>query len=482
MMSKRFFNNTLFFVSAVLLLGGCSTNQATGENQFTAFMSPAQEKQIGAEEHRKVLSEYGLYKDQNLQSYVQRIGKTVTKNTERRDVDYQFYLLDSPIVNAFALPGGYIYLTRGLMSLSNSEAEMAAVLAHEAGHITGKHSAERYSRGVATSIGASILSAVIDSSGVSQALGMGSNLYMKSYSRGQESQADTLGIRYLARSGYNTQAMPSFLSNLQASGALESKLDGASNKGNSFFSTHPATGERVSKTIAQAGLGGGVVNRDPYLRMIDGMIYGDSIAQGLIRGNVFAHPEMGFIFSVPEGYRLKNSPSQVVARARGGSVIIFDIVGNKERVNPMRFLKDIWMKGQPVTGAEKIKVHGMKAATAGITGTVNNKAAQLQLVAIQWSPTQIVRFQVVLPSNPTSAQLNSLKSSTYSFKRMNAADKRRYSPYRIKVIAAKRGDNVAKLAKRMAQDDHQKERFRVLNGMKPRDKVIAGHLYKLVVE
>lgn len=478
-MSKRFY---IFFMSAVLLLGGCSTNQATGENQFTAFMSPAQEKQIGAQEHKKVLSEYGLYKDQKLQNYVQRVGSAVTKNTERTDVDYQFFLLDRPIVNAFALPGGYIYLTRGLMSLSNSEAEMAAVLAHESGHITGKHSAERYSRGMATSIGASILSAVIDSSGVSQALGVGSNLYMKSYSRSQENQADTLGIRYLARSGYDTQAMPEFLSNLRASGALENKLDGASNQGNSFFSTHPATGERVSKTIAQAGQGGGIVNRDTYLRMIDGMIYGDSAEQGLIRGRVFAHPQMGFSFSVPEEYKLHNSPAQVIAKGTNGGMIIFDIVGNQERVNPMRYLKDIWMKGQPVTGAENITVHGMKAATAGITGTVNNKSAQLQLVAIQWSANQVVRFQVVLPSRPTSAQLNALKSSTYSFKRMNAADKRRYSPYRIKVVAAKRGDSVAKLAKRMAQDDYKEERFRVLNGLGAGEKVIAGHLYKLVVE
>jgi predicted Zn-dependent protease len=167
-------------ILCTLFFGGCSTNPATGNRQFTALMSPAQEIQIGASEHQKIVKQYGLVDDPKLKAYVEEAGRKVTVDTERPDVEYKFFILDSPIVNAFALPGGYIYISRGLLALANSEAEMASVLGHEAGHITGRHSAERYSRGVVTTLGASILSAAIGSAGASQAIGLGTNLYLSS--------------------------------------------------------------------------------------------------------------------------------------------------------------------------------------------------------------------------------------------------------------------------------------------------------------
>ncbi|MFP4097775.1 MAG: M48 family metalloprotease [Alphaproteobacteria bacterium] len=484
------FKRLFLFFTAFVFLAGCSTNPATGAKQFTAFMSSAQEQQVGAQEHEKILKEYGLYDDERLQEYVSEVGKNVTARTERPDVTYRFFLLDSPIVNAFALPGGYIYLTRGLMALAGSEAEMAAVLAHEAGHITARHSAERYSRGVATSIGASILSAAIDSSGVTQALGIGSDLYLKSYSREQESEADILGIRYLGRAGYDVNAMASFLQRLQADSALERRLAGQTgfNPLNTFFATHPATGDRVSKTVAEAraaarGEGGGAVGRDAYLRVIDGMIYGDSAAQGFVRGDTFVHPELGFIFSVPEDYRLFNSPSQVVAKGMGasnGGLIIFDIQRNAERVSPMRYLRDDWLKGQAVERAEEITVGGMKAATASLAGRFDNRNVMLQLVAVRWGDDQIARFQVVLPPNPTSSQLDALKAATYSFRKMKADEYKSYSPRRIRIVTAKDGDTVTSLSARMAVDDYREERFRVLNGLSAGQKLQPGQLYKIV--
>ncbi len=484
-MIKRFLHIFSILISAHLL-AGCSTNPATGENQFTAFMSPAQENQIGAQEHEKVMKEYGLYKDQKLQNYVNNIGQKVVQNTERSDVQYKFYLLDSPIVNAFALPGGYIYVTRGVMALSNSESELAAVLGHEAGHITGRHSAERYSRGLATTIGASILSAVIDSSGVSQALGVGSDLYLKSYSRGQENEADNLGIRYLSRSGYAPTGMTGFLKSLQADSALQARLSGsgASSGANSFFSTHPATGERVGLTISEAQkyAGQGIVNRDEHLRMISGMIYGDSAAQGFVRGQSFYHPDMGFKFSVPDGYKLINQPSQIIAKGPNNGAIIFDFAGNKEKLAPLRFLRDVWLKDQPSVVTENITINGMKAATTSLQGSANGKTVNLRLVAIQWNATQVARFQIVMPSNASNAHLSALKSATYSFDRITNAEKNSLRPYRIQVVTSRAGDSVASLSKRMVQDDYKEERFRVLNGLGAREEVVANRLYKVVVE
>lgn len=484
-MFKRFFLLSSF-IPVFCVLTGCSTNPATGENQFTALMSPQQEVQVGAQEHKKIMAQHGIYKDAELQNYVRRVGAKVVQHTERPDVRYQFFLLDSPMVNAFALPGGYIYLTRGLLALSNSEAEVASVLAHEAGHITGRHSAERYSRGVVTSLGAMILSTAIGNTGVSEALGAGTNLYLKSYSRGQESQADGLGIRYLGRSGYDPRAMAGFLSNLQADTGLEAKMAGKSaSQSTDYFSTHPATAQRVSSARAQAQSlpQGGAVNRDGYLRMISGMTYGDSADQGFARGHFFYHPSLGFKFSVPKGYKIINQPDQVVAQGKSGALVVFDLLPNKDGINPERFMSEVLLQGQQSsTSIERVTVNGMKAATTGISGSINGKTAQIRLIAVRWSKTQIARFQIAIPNGISSGELNALKSASYSFSRMSNAEKRKLRPYRIKIIAAKSGDSISKMASRMPFRDHRDERFRVLNGLRAAENIVAGRLYKIVVE
>ncbi|MGN7438885.1 MAG: M48 family metalloprotease [Alcanivorax sp.] len=483
-MIKRFFNIFALLLSTFFIVG-CSTNPATGQNQFTAFMSPEQEKQVGAQEHQKVLQEYGLYKDQKLQDYVTKVGQSVVKHTERPEVQYKFFLLDSPIVNAFALPGGYIYLTRGVMALSNSESEMAAVLGHEAGHITGRHSAERYSRGLATTLGASILAAAIDSSGVSQALGVGSDLYLKSYSRGQESEADTLGIRYLTRAGYDPNAMSGFLRSLQADSALQAKMAGVqASSANSFFSTHPDTGQRVQQTVIEAREYGqqGIVNQAEHFRLIDGMVYGDSEKQGFARGRTFYHPELGFKFSVPKGYTLTNQPTQVVAKGPNNGAIIFDFASNKQKLSPQGYMHNVWLKDAQNPTIETITINGMQAATASLQGSANGRTVTLRLIAVQWMPDQIARFHIVLPSNITRVQLDSLKAATYTFSRMTASEKAQIKPYRIKIITSRAGDSVASLSRSMPFEQYKEERFRVLNNMSATEAVVANRLYKMVVD
>ncbi|MGH1376507.1 MAG: M48 family metalloprotease [Alphaproteobacteria bacterium] len=486
MMIKRFFYIFSVFACSALLTG-CSTNPATGKQQFTALMSPQQEVQVGAQEHKKIIGQYGLYNDKNLQSYVSQVGKRVVKDTERTDVQYKFYLLDSPIVNAFALPGGYIYISRGLLALANSESEMASVLAHEAGHITARHSAERYSHSVVTSLGAMILSTAIGSSGASEALGVGSNLYLSSYSRGQENQADSLGIRYLSRSGYTPKAMSAFLQNLNADKQLDSQLDGKKgqqDKAASYFSTHPATADRVNKTVVEARQypQGGDVREEAYIRRLNGMVYGDSAKQGFVRGQTFYHPEIGFKFSVPNGFKITNQPSRVIGSSKDGTLVIFDMISNKNGYSPMRFMKDEWAKGKPVDGAENITINGMSAATSSIVGSVNGQQAHVRLVAIRWAKDRIARFQVVYPSGTSSNVLSALKKSTYSFKRLGASEKKSLKPYRVKIVTAQRGDSVGSLARKMVFDDYREERFRVLNGLAPRDGLKAGRAYKIVVK
>lgn len=469
--------------TALLPLGACSTNPATGKQQFAALMSPSQENEVGASEHQKIVQQFGLVEDKALNNYVTSIGNKVTANTERPEVKYKFFIIDSPIVNAFALPGGYIYVSRGLLALAGSEAELASVLGHEAGHITGRHSAERYSRGVVTTLGAGILSAAIGSEGASQALGVGANLFMSSYSRDQENEADTLGLRYMTRGGYAPEAVPSFLYSLQRQSQLEASLNGQSGQGFSYFSTHPATSDRVSKTKAEAGVypQGGNHSRDTHLNAINGMTYGDSAKQGFARGTDFYHPAMGFTFSVPQGFKITNQPSQVVATNNAGSVVIFDMVANKQGLSPSQFIGNVWLKEAKLQGLENITVNGLPAATASLPGTVGGKAVTIRVVAISWQG-KLVRFQMAIPNSASSALVEQLKKTTYSFRMMSASEKKSVHPYKLRLYTAKANDTVASISRRMPFDTMQEERFRILNAIGPGQDVAPGARYKIVSE
>jgi len=475
--------------AAMLLLSGCGVNPATGDRQFAALMSPAQEVRVGAEEHQKVLQTFGaMPAGDPVQQYVQQIGQRITADTERPDVQFRFFLVDSPMVNAFAIPGGYVYVTRGLVAQANSEVELAAVMAHEVGHITGRHSAERYSQSVLASLGGALLSTALDSRTATQAFGVGSNLYLSSYSRGQEHQADELGIRYLHRAGYNPEGMAWFLRNLEAQTALEQRLagrNGTENFASSFFSTHPQTGERVARAqslAAQYPPNENIVRRDEYLSMIDGIVYGDSARHGLIRDNAFYHPEIGFTFSAPSGFRLINQPEQVIATHENGAVMIFDAAGNPNNIDPATYLARHWMEGQDVQNAEQFEINGMPAATATFTGRVNNRDVVIRLIAVRWAPDTFFRFQMAVPQGAPAALAEELRRSAATLRPMSASERQQVRPYRIRIITAQAGDSAASLGARMPFRNLPEERFRTLNGMLPGAQVTAGQRYKIVVE
>lgn len=470
----------------MLILGACSTNPATGKKQFTAFMSPEREKQIGAQEHQKIIKQYGLYDDAALNAYVGAIGARVTAQTERPDIQYKFFIIDSPIVNAFALPGGYIYVSRGLLALAQNEAELASVLGHEAGHITARHSAERYSHGVVASLGSTIASIALNSAAANQALGVGSQLYLSGYSRSQENEADTLGLRYADHGNYDPYALSEFLKSLEREKQLSSKINGGSSNQASYFSTHPPTQERVNKTKREASVyddADKVAGQANYLKAIDGMPYGDSIKQGFMRHGTFYHPEMGFAITPPESYQIINQPSQIVMKDKSSqALILFDMVKNNARTNASNYLQNIWMKGENLSNAENINVNGMGAATAQFQGQVNGQPMTIRVMAIEWGQGRFARFQVAIPKQISSQSLEALKTATYSFRSLKESEKRNLKPARIRVITSDFGDTAEKLAGRQVfTDGYSLERFRLLNAMGPNEGVMAGRQYKLVV-
>ncbi len=466
------------------MIAGCSTNPATGEKQFAALMSPQQESSVGAQEHQKIMQQFGgPIKNAALQNYVSMIGQRVAKDTERPDVQYTFYVLDTPMVNAFALPGGYVYVTRGLLALANSEVQLASVLAHEIGHVTARHSAERYSHGVVTSLGAAILSAALDSKGASQALNVGSDLYITSYSRKQESQADELGIRYLHRAGYNPQAMSEFLTGLARYSAFEAQEKGQRVQQASYFSTHPQTAERAAEASAIAAsypANAGEVNGEKYLSSINGLVFGDSAEQGLVRGLTFWHPAMGFTFTVPDGYAIANNPTEVVAKDKAsGTVILFDSIGNPQNIDAATYVAQAWMKGEPLNDLKKFEVNGKRAAAASFNGTLNRQPVTVHLVAIEWKPGQIFRFQMAAAHDASAFILDGMKNTVYSLRTMTPAEQQNIHPYTIDLVTAKAGESVVSLSADQPLSLRE-QRFRALNNMRPDENVVAGRVYKRI--
>lgn len=471
-------------VFALFSVVGCSQNPVTGKQEFTGLMSEQQEQSIGAAEHQQIIKEYGgVYDHAGIQAYVNEIGQKLARQSDRPDIQYHFTVLDSPIVNAFALPGGYVYVTRGTLALANSEAELAAVLGHEIGHVAARHQASRYSQGVLTQLGATVLSAAIGMPAASQAIGLGTNLYMSSYSRDQENEADMLGVRYLDRTGYDRMAMSDFLRDMQMHQSTDAQIKGKQEKKADFFSSHPDTAGRVATSRAEAQkyppAAKPVENRDRYLSMMRGLLYGDNPSQGFVRDNTFYHPDIGFALSVPQGFNVDNKPERVAIEGREGTVLVLDMADGKGAGSAENYVSQVWLKGQ-AQSVEPLDVNGMRAATTALQGSIKNQPVNVRLLAIEYDAKSFVRMQMLIPNGVSQAAVDDLKRITYSFHRITAAEKKMAKPYQIDLVKAGAGDSVQSLATRMNVDKMQVEQFAALNGMTPAQPVVAGRMYKVV--
>lgn len=473
--------------AALLALGACSTNPATGEQSFTAFMSPQDEVRIGSEQHPKILEQFGgALDDPEIGGYVATLGARLAAVSDRPDINFTFTVLNSPIVNAFALPGGYVYISRGLMALANNEAELAGVIGHEIGHVTARHSAERYSRSVLVGLGAGILGAVTGQRAIADLANVGAGLYIQSYSRSNEFEADSLGLRYMTRIGYDPRAVADFLSSLGATTRLEAKLRGSDSDPDAFnlLATHPRTLDRVREAQEATGtLQPGRMERDTYLRKIDGLLYGDDPQQGFIRDRLFVHPVLGFEFTVPPGFILMNSSNQVVARNRGGTTISFSGAVDATGRSMAQYLGGSeWTSKLRLANLESFTVNGMDAATAATALQTQKGVVSIRLVAIRASDRQIYRFVFAGAPNALTALSTDLQRTTYSFKLLSESEAAAYKPHRLRIVQVRPGDTVDSLATRMPAGPEQRARFLVLNGLEGNEAVTPGQLIKIVTE
>ncbi len=460
-------------------------NPATGELQYTT-MTPREEARIGREEHPKVLAEFGgAYENGRLQDYVARVGERVQRVSELADQRFTFTLLDSDMVNAFALPGGYVYVTRGLLALAEDEAELAGVLGHEVGHVTARHTAQRYDRAVASQVGvlgATVLGAVLGgdlgAQIAQQVAGTAALAYVQGFSREQEFEADQLGIRYLARAGYDPSAMATFLEALERESGLRRRLEGTRERVPDWLASHPRTKDRVRQAAAAAaGRDPGRRDREAFLAAIDGMTFGDSPAQGLVQGTVFVHPVLDFRFEAPEGFTLRNTPRAVFGRGPGGRALVFDFGEAQRTSDPSGYLQNEWVARQRLQGLQRFTTADGRAGALGFGRVVyrNEPAGALLAVIETGRPRQFYRFVLLREGRLDAADARAFRATVESFRGLTAAERAAARPLRIRIHTVAPGETVESLAQRM-ELPHGAEWFAVLNpqaarGLRPGDKV-----------
>ncbi|MBM3526158.1 MAG: peptidase M48, partial [Alphaproteobacteria bacterium] len=423
------------------------------------------------------------------------VGRRLAARSEMPDIEWHYTVLNSDVVNAFALPCGYVYITRGLLALAGSEAELAGVLGHETAHVTARHTAQRIARGNAAAAGATIVGvavAVLTGSSVAaqaatQVAGAGAQTYLAGYSRDQEFQADELGVVYLSRASYDPLSMAQFLEKLQEDTRLTAELMGRPESADSFsiMQSHPRTPDRVRKAIEEAGEVGRVANprvgRDEYLRVIDGMAWGGDPDNGFVKNNVFIHPSLRFKFAVPPGFRMFNSDTAVAALGPDNARIIFDRVGRSAERSAEPLMNAL--RQSQFQNIEAITVDRLPAATgARVVQTRDGQRLDLRAVLIRGEPDTVWRFQFVTQPGVTERYGEAFRRTTYSFDQLTPQQAAAERPFRIRLVRVGPNDTQDSLARRMATTDLPLRRFQVINGLKPEDRPRAGQIVKIIGE
>ena len=470
-----------------LALSGCMTAPIPSAS---APITDSEAKQ-GAEYHPQLLAQFGGAMSGSQATYVEQVGKNIAVQSGLGNARESFTvsLLNSPVNNAFAIPGGYIYTTRQLVTLMNNEAELAGVLGHEVGHVAARHAQRRQATAQRNSLlgglGAILSSVLLGDSSAGQTLSrgflQGSQLLTLSFSRDQETQADDLGIQYLTKAGYDPRAMSTVLSSLAAQNALDAQLQGRNASVPEWASTHPDPASRVQRAATAAqGLPGSVTNRDTFLTRIDGLLYGDDPKQGVIEGSQFIHPELRLSFTAPQGFYMVNSTSAVSINGQSGQaqLSLAPYNGDLESYIRAQFTA---LGGQNSTLAPasitRTTVNGIPAAYG--TARVNNGSSQVDVVifAYEFARDRAYHFAAITPAG----QSGTFNSMFQSMRRISQSEADAVIPRVLDVVTVQRGDTVASLARRMAYNDAQEARFRVLNGLSSSDQLTAGQKVKIVV-
>lgn len=463
------------------LAAGCASNPVTGRREVS-LLSEAEEIAIGQRGDAEIRREMGVYRDDELQRYVSGVGERLAAVSHRPSLPWTFTVLDSPAVNAFALPGGYVYVTRGLLSHLGDESELAGVLGHEVGHVTARHASQQYTRSAGGSIGVMLASIFIP--GVAPfsdlaSAGLGT-LFLK-YGRDDELESDRLGVEYASKAGWDPESVPRFLTTL-------SRLDALSERGiPNWLSTHPDPGSRVVKAAPVAATfadGARERNRDDFLRRIDGMAFGDDPAEGVVQAHRFRHPDLRIAVDFPEGWEVQNSSDQVVAQPDGENVLMLMRAADTARGASLADGATRHMRGlgfRLENGAIE-QVGGLDA----FVGEYRGKARQVGNVRIRAAHLtvgrQVYMVAGVAPEADFARVSADFDTALRSFRQLTSSEAAQVRPNRVALYTTRTGDSWQSIAQRAGRGLVSATQLALMNGFAVNTQPAAGTRLKIVVE
>ena len=487
-------------LAAVLAIGTIAVTSAADAQlkaiQTATSISPTERKQ-GADAHPQLMAEFGGAYNGPQASYVNRVGQNIAVQSglSRSPSDFTVTLLNSPVNNAFAIPGGFVYVTRQLMALMNDEAELAGVLGHEVGHVAAQHSKKRQSAATRNQIlgvlGAVLGGAIGDNGGLLGGLGgllqnnsmQVAQMATLGFSRAQELQADQLGVQYLRSAGYDPLALSTMLASLANQTSLDARLSGGDARSlPAWASTHPDPASRVrnAQTLAsRVGGNGGMRNADAFLASVDNILYGDDPAQGVVEGNEFLHPDLRLKFTVPNGYGMQNGVDAVSISGNGGQA--------QFTTGPYNGDMNAYIAAafKAVAGNAAISPGAVQRTTVGgipasySTARVNTQSGQVDVTVFAYEFSRSSAFHFVTLTQAGGGGV--FDSMFNSVRRLSAAEAAAIKPRRIDVVTIGRGDTMTSLARRMAYSNYQAERFQVLNRLTASSRLTPGQKVKIVV-
>jgi predicted Zn-dependent protease len=476
----------VLLVALALSATSCVTNPVTGKSEFT-LMPESEEIRLGAEADKELRAQMGVYDNAMLQQYVTGVGMRLAAAGPRPGLPWHFAVVDVADINAFALPGGYVYITRGLLAYLDTEAEMAGVLGHEIGHVNARHSAQGYTRAITLNLGA-ILTSVLWPKAAPYAIGaaVGLSILFLKYDRSQELQADRLGAQYASKVGWAPKGMEGVL---EAISRLEASTDrrGIPN----WLSTHPPTPDRIAKIdpevqtlAASRPESEWTENREPYLSQIDGMMYGENPREGLVRGSEFVHPDMGFKVRFPDGWKIVNGKREVVASAPGDEqaqmtlTLVATPAGSSLEAVAVKAMTDL---GFELLRGDLSTLNGMPAFLGTYEGTVPDVGIVRMQAAHVSKERQVIMLGGLTVRSKYSELRQAFSDTIASFSSLSRGEAAGITPNRLTFSTVREGEGWETIAKRTGGVVSAK-RLAILNGFAPADPPQSGRRIKIVVK
>jgi predicted Zn-dependent protease len=444
--------------------------------------TPVAQTPAAEREHERILASYGgAYDDPKLEGLITKTVDRLVAASDRPDQAYKVTILNSGAVNAFALPTGQLYVTRGLIALASDTSELSSVLSHEMAHVLAKHAAIREDQARQAAVVTRVVTDMSSDPDLTALALAKTKLTMASFSRAQEFEADGIGVGISARAHFDPYGAARFLTSMERNAELKAGKTSLDPRAQDFLSSHPATPERIQNAQANArqytSPENGERDRETYLQAIDNIVYGEDPSEGFVRGRRFLHPKLGFTFTAPENFTLDNTAQAVIGVREGGAQAMrFDVVRVPAEQTLGDYLNSGWMENVDKASTEDLTINGFPAASA----TAHGDQWQFKIYALRFG-SDVYRFIFAARQKTTESDRNA-RETVNSFRRLTLEEIQAARPLRIKVITVQPGDTVESLSHRMAGVDRPADRFRVLNGLDAHAQVKVRDLVKIVVD